>query len=51
MTLVRAFFVCVGLVLFTWLGFNCFPGHTYLQSDTQVYLPMIERISSPGFLA
>jgi hypothetical protein len=51
MTLVRAFLVCIGLVLFTELGFNYFPGHTYLQSDTQVYLPMIERISSPGFLA
>ncbi len=27
----------------TLLGFYQFPGHTYLQSDTQVYVPMLER--------
>lgn len=51
MAVLRAFFVCIGLAAFTWLGFNYFPGHTYLQADTQVYLPILERISSPGFLA
>jgi hypothetical protein len=51
MRFLRALFVCLGIGLFTWLGFNYFPGHTYLQSDTQIYLPMIERLDSPGFLA
>jgi hypothetical protein len=51
MPFLRALFVCLGIGLFTWLGFNYFPGHTYLQSDTQIYLPMIERLDSPGFLA
>jgi hypothetical protein len=51
MAALRAFLVCVGLAVFTWLGFQYFPGHTYLQADTQAYLPMLERISSPGYLA
>jgi hypothetical protein len=51
MPFLRALFVCLGIGLFTWLGFNYFPGHTYLQSDTQIYVPMIERLDSPGFLA
>lgn len=29
-----------------------FPGHTYLQSDTQIYVPMMEReFAGPGILA
>ncbi len=28
-----------------------FPGHTYLQSDTQIYVPMLERIENPSALA
>src|SRR5665213_2900689 len=51
MAALRAFLVCVGLAVFTWLGFQYFPGHTYLQADSQAYLPMLERISSPGYLA
>jgi len=33
-----------GVVLITLLGFFLFPGHTYLQSDTQIYIPMLERL-------
>jgi hypothetical protein len=36
-------------VLFiTFLGFFLFPGHTYLQSDTQIYIPMLERLHDPA---
>jgi hypothetical protein len=49
--MLRALVVCFGIALFTWLGFRSFPGHTYLQSDTQIYLPMLERLESPGFLS
>ncbi len=28
-----------------------FPGHTYLQSDTQIYVPMFEHIENPSALA
>ncbi len=27
--------------------FLCFPGHTYLQSDTQIYLPILDRLADP----
>ncbi|MBI3210541.1 MAG: hypothetical protein HYZ37_16775 [Candidatus Solibacter usitatus] len=32
------------LLILTALGFAIFPGHTYLQSDTQIYIPILERI-------
>ena len=38
------------LAAFTLLGFFVFPGHTYLQSDTHIYLPMMERIANPALL-
>ena len=28
-------------------GYFLFPGHTYLQSDTQIYLPILERYWDP----
>src|ERR1043166_3783304 len=36
------------IVLVTLLGYFEFPGHTYLQSDTQVYVPMMERLRDPS---
>jgi len=38
------------LAALTLLGFYVFPGHTYLQSDTQIYLPMLERLWDPTAL-
>lgn len=36
------------VVLLTLLGYFLFPGHTYLQSDTQIYVPMLERLNDPA---
>ena len=36
------------LAVLTLLGFLVFPGHTYLQSDTQIYVPMMEHIADPS---
>lgn len=47
----RALLLCAGIVSVTWLGFDVFPGHTYLQSETQVYVPMLERLDAPGYLS
>jgi hypothetical protein len=47
----RAVLLVAGITLFTWLGFAVFPGHTYLQSDTQIYLPILERLDAPGYLS
>lgn len=32
-------------------GFVWFPGHTWLQSDTQIYAPILERLRDPAALA
>ncbi len=37
----------IGLAI---LGFLEFPGHTWLQQDTQIYIPMFERIWDPSAL-
>lgn len=47
----RALLLCAGIVSVTWLGFEVFPGHTYLQADTQIYVPMLERLDAPGYLS
>ncbi|WP_321475325.1 hypothetical protein [uncultured Paludibaculum sp.] len=36
------------LLVFALLGFFVFPGHTWLQSDTQIYAPMIDRLMDPA---
>ena len=35
------------IVLLTGLGYFAFPGHTYLQGDSQIYVPMTERVDNP----
>ena len=39
--------VCALLLLLTTIGFVLFPGHTYLYSDSQIYVPIIERLRNP----
>ncbi|MCC7339626.1 MAG: hypothetical protein IT170_00955 [Bryobacterales bacterium] len=39
------------IVALALLGFFLFPGHTYLQSDTQIYIPMFEHLWNPAMLA
>jgi hypothetical protein len=38
----------LALLALTLYGFLVFPGHTYLQSDTQIYVPMFDRIGDPS---
>ena len=35
------------LLALSLLGFFWTPGHTYLQSDTQIYLPIFEKLENP----
>lgn len=46
----RFLLLCLGITAITWLEFRFFPGHTYLQSDTQIYLPILEHIDTPNYL-
>ncbi|MCL4402018.1 MAG: hypothetical protein M1436_05055 [Acidobacteria bacterium] len=36
--------IAAAIVLLTLCGFFWFPGHTYLQSDTQIYIPILEHL-------
>lgn len=39
------------LALLTALGYLIFPGHTWLHSDSQIYLPILEHLRDPLVLA
>jgi hypothetical protein len=43
--------VALGVVAITALSFLVYPGSTYLQSDTQIYIPILERLHDPGLFA
>jgi len=47
----RLLWLWLALVALGWFEFAIFPGHRYLHSATQVYLPMLERIDAPGYLS
>jgi hypothetical protein len=42
--------VAAAVAVLTLLSFFQFPGHTFLQQDTQVYVPMLEHIRNPSLL-
>jgi hypothetical protein len=42
--------VGAAIVLLTLLSFFQFPGHTFLQSDTQIYIPILENLWNRGVL-
>lgn len=39
------------VVVTTCLGFFVFPGRSILQSDTQIYIPILERLADPSLLS
>jgi hypothetical protein len=39
------------LLAITLAGWLVFPGHTWLQSDTQIYVPILEHLDNPEVLA
>lgn len=43
--------ILVVLASLTLVGFYYFPGHTWLQSDTQIYIPIFEHLDDPSVLA
>ncbi len=46
----RKLLVAAGILALTLLGYFLFPGHTYLQSDTQIYVPILEHLWEPSTL-
>lgn len=47
----RALLLGLAFSAITFIEFEIFPGHTYLQGKTQLYVPMLERLDTPGFLS
>ncbi len=43
--------VAAVVALLTALTYFVFPGHTYLQQDTQIYVPMLEKLENPSLFA
>lgn len=39
------------LVAAAWFEFQVYPGHSYLEGETQLLVPMLERLDTPGFLS
>ena len=42
--------IAAGIIALTLLSYWQFPGHTYLGSDTQIYVPMLDHIWDPSVL-
>jgi hypothetical protein len=49
--MLRVPLLCLAIFAAAWLEFTVFPGHSYLEGDTQLYLPMLERVDAPGLLS
>ncbi len=43
--------IFLAIVLITALGYLLFPAYTWLQQDTQIYVPIFEHLYDPGVLA
>ena len=47
----RLLWLCLSIAAITLLEFYFFPGHSFLRYDTQIFVPMLERLSAPAFLS
>lgn len=47
----RALLILLGLACVTGLEFRYIPGHSYLRGESQIFVPMLERLNAPGFLS
>ena len=47
----RALAVLLMLLLVAWVEFQFYPGHSYLGSASQLYVPILEHLATPGYLS
>ena len=47
----RGLLILLSLLAVTWFEFEVYPGHSYLQGETQLLVPMLERLDTTGFLS
>ncbi|MFL6414270.1 MAG: hypothetical protein ACJ74Y_01195 [Bryobacteraceae bacterium] len=43
--------IALTIAAITLFEFHVFPGHTYLRSDSQIFVAMLERLAAPAFLS
>jgi hypothetical protein len=43
--------VFLGFLAIAWFEFEVFPGHSYLASSSQLYVPMLRHLDTPGYLS
>ncbi len=46
----RRLCIATAVALLTLLSYFAFPGHTWLQADTQIYVPILERLYDPAVM-
>ncbi len=46
----RTLLLCLSLATLTWANYQVWPGHSYAEGETQTYVPMLERLDTPGYL-
>ncbi len=46
----KPFWICAAILGITLVNFFQFPGHTWLQQDTQIYAPILEHLRDPSAL-
>ena len=44
----RRWSAALAVLALTSISFFVFPGHTILQADTQIYIPILERLADPS---
>jgi hypothetical protein len=47
----RTLGLLLGFLAVAWFEFEIFPGHTYLASSSQLYVPMMRHLDTPGYLS
>ncbi len=47
----RALLLAFAVAAVTYVEFEIFPGHTYLEGASQLYVPMLQRLDAPGYLS
>ncbi len=47
----RTLGLLLGFLAVAWFEFEVFPGHTYLASSSQLYVPMMRHLDTPGYLS
>ncbi|HEX4167279.1 MAG TPA: hypothetical protein VHZ55_17580 [Bryobacteraceae bacterium] len=47
----RALALVIVFFAIAWLEFEFVPGHSYLQAGSQLYVPILQHLQSPGYLS